>query len=119
MVMGIFLPAPLSTEDTTAIVERKLQWILSACAPLEVWLFGSAAIGDMTEASDIDLILLFRDVTAIREAQRMLARTPRLDGWPQDLLWYRRNDFYEKSTVGGVPMIAVEDGRRIYQRENP
>jgi predicted nucleotidyltransferase len=117
--MGIFLPVPLSAEDIAAIIERKLQWILSACAPLEVWLFGSAATGDMTEASDIDLILLFRDAAAIREAQRTLARTPRIDGWPQDLLFYRRRDFYEQSTVGGVPMIAVEDGRRIYHRESP
>jgi predicted nucleotidyltransferase len=115
--MGIFLPTTVSAEDTAAIVERKLQWILSACHPLEVWLFGSAATGEMTEASDIDLILLFEDAVAIREAQRVLARTPRLDGWPQDLLWYLRSEFYEQSIVGGVPMIAVEDGRRIYRRE--
>jgi hypothetical protein len=74
--MGIFLPTTVSAEDTAAIVERKLQWILSACHPLEVWLFGSAATGEMTEASDIDLILLFEDAVAIREAQRVLARTP-------------------------------------------
>ncbi len=117
--MGIFLPERLSTEDTSAIVERKLEWILSGCDPLEVWLFGSAATDEMTEASDIDLILLFRDAAAIRDSQRTLARTPRLDDWPQDVLWYRRSDFYEQSTVGGVPMIAVEEGRMIYHRGSP
>lgn len=117
--MGIFLPAHLSAEDTAAIVEKKLQWILSGCDPLEVWLFGSAATGDMTDASDVDIVLLFRNAVAIREAQQTLARTPRLDSWPQDILWYCLDDFYEQSQVGGVPMITVEDGRRIYPREEP
>jgi len=116
--VGIFLPTRLSAGDTAAIVARKLQWILAGCDPLEVWLFGSAATDEMTEASDVDLILLFHDAAAIRVAQRALARTPRPDDWPQDILWYRRSDFYQQSTLGGVPMIAVEDGRRIYLREN-
>lgn len=46
--------------------------------PLEVWLFASAANGEMTEASDIDLALLFGDEREIRPAQAKLARTPRL-----------------------------------------
>ncbi|MFW6368862.1 MAG: nucleotidyltransferase family protein, partial [Spirochaetota bacterium] len=60
-LMGLFLPAPVSAEDADHIVGLKLRWILSACTPLEVWLFGSAATGEMTEASDIDLALLFGD----------------------------------------------------------
>lgn len=117
--MGIFLPTRLSSEDAASIVEHKLRWILSGHDPLEVWIFGSAATDEMTEASDINLVLRFRDAAAIRDAQRTLARTSRLDDWPRDILWYRDSDFHEQSTVGGVPMIAVEDGRKIYRKEDP
>jgi len=114
--MGLFLPTRVSAEDAERIVERKLRWILFVCTPLEVWLFGSAATGEMTEASDIDLALLFGDEGEIRHAQTKLARTPRLDEWPQDLVWFRHADFYERAKIGGLPMIVVEDGRRIYPR---
>ena len=84
--MGIFLPASLPTAEAASIVERKLSWVLAACKPQEVWLFGSAATGGMTEASDIDLALLFNHDTEIREAQSKLAATPRLENWPQDIV---------------------------------
>ena len=112
--MGMFLPTPIACEDAEAIVETKLRWILSGCTPQEVWLFGSVATGEMTEASDVDLALLFADTDDIREAQRALSRIPRLDDWPQDLVWFQSEDFYERANIGGLPMIVVEDGRRIF-----
>lgn len=112
--MGLFLPTPVENDQVTSLVERKLQWILSACSPAEVWLFGSAASGAMTEASDIDLALIFRTPAEIREAQAKLARTPRFDDWPQDLVWYLAEDFYARARVGGLPMIILEDGKQLY-----
>ena len=114
--MGLFLPTRVSAEDAERIVGLKLRWILSACTPLEVWLFGSAATGEVTEGSDIDLALLFGDEREIRNAQQKLAHTPRLDEWPQDLVWFQSEDFYERAKIGGLPMIVAEDGRRIYPR---
>ncbi|NBC28661.1 MAG: hypothetical protein GVY29_01555 [Spirochaetes bacterium] len=56
--MGLFRPARVSPEEREEIVRRKKDWILSACRPREIWLFGSAARGELTEASDIDLAVL-------------------------------------------------------------
>ena len=114
--MKLFLPTPVSSKEVEAIVERKLRWILSACTPVEVWLFGSAATGEMTEASDIDIALLFNDEHEIRRVQSKLARTPRLDNWPQNLVWFCASDFYERAGIGGLPMLILKDGRQIYPR---
>lgn len=115
--MGLFLPARIAEDDVAAIVKRKLEWILSACIPSEVWVFGSAATGDMTEASDVDLALLFPDEAAIRAAQSALARTPRLDEWPHDLVWFRDQDFHTRKTIGGLPMIISQEGQKLYPEE--
>ena len=112
--MGIFLPKPVPTHDAASIVDRKLSWVLSACRPEEVWLFGSAATGGMTEASDIDLALLFKRGSEIREAQSKLAAIPRLDNWPQDIVWFRFEDFYKQAAIGGLPMIIVQEGKRLH-----
>lgn len=114
--MGLFLPTPVEDSIVTSHVERKLRWILSACSPAEVWLFGSAASGTMTEASDIDLALIFRTGGEIRDAQATLARTPRLVNWRQDLVWYLAEDFYDRARVGGLPMIIMEDGIQLYPK---
>lgn len=85
--MGIFRPAALSRRDTRSIVEGKLGWILSACDPREVWLFGSAARDSMTEASDVDLAVVFEDSATLAVSRRTLYATPRTDDWPQDVVF--------------------------------
>lgn len=117
--MGLFLPARIAADDAAAIVRRKLEWILSACTPDEVWLFGSAATGDMTEASDVDLAVVFPDDVAIRAAQAKLSRIPRLDDWPHDLVWFRARDFHTRKSIGGLPMIISREGRKLYPEDTP
>lgn len=112
--MGIFVPTPVPADEVASIVDLKLKWILSACTPAEVWLFGSAATGGMTEASDIDLALIFLAIADIRDSRQRLSRTSRLSDWPQDLVWFQADDFYERAQVGGLPMIILQEGRRLY-----
>ena len=114
--MGIFRPAALSKTDTRSIVERKLGWILSACDPREVWLFGSAARDSMTEASDVDLAVVFEDRATLAASRRTLYATPRPDEWPHDIVFLVAEDLYGRSIVGGLPMLIVEEGRKIYER---
>ena len=114
--MGIFRPAALSKTDTRSIVERKLGWILSACDPREVWLFGSAARDSMTEASDVDLAVVFEDEHSLAASRRRLHAAPRTDEWPHDIVFFVAEDLYGRSIVGGLPMLIVEEGRKIYER---
>lgn len=112
--MGLFVPTPVPADEVASIVDQKLTWILSACTPAEVRLFGSAATGAMTEASDIDLALIFHDRAEIRDSRQRLSMTPRLSDWPQDLVWFQADDFYERAQIGGLPMIILQEGRRLY-----
>jgi hypothetical protein len=112
--MGLFRPAALSPDEVEVIVQKKVRWILAACHPHEIWLFGSAAQGRMTEASDVDLALLFSDRSALLAGRRELYETKRPDEWPQDLVFFVADDFYRQSAVGGLPMLILRDGKRTY-----
>ena len=76
--VGVFLPRVLPAAEAVAIVRTKLEWILDACAPVEVWLFGSAARDEMTEASDVDLALVFENEDAVSSARHALYSRRRL-----------------------------------------
>lgn len=115
--MGLFRPARVDPADARALVDRKLSWILDGCAPGEVWLFGSAARGELTEASDIDIALVFDSESEIDEARRSLYSRPRPDLWPQDLVFYQRDELYGRAATGGLPMLIVKEGVKLYPGE--
>mgnify|MGYP006276205331 CR=1 FL=1 len=115
--MGIFRPTPLSSAEASQIIETKLHWILESCEPEEIWLFGSAAADGMTVASDVDLALLFHDERRLSACRRVLYARPRPDRWPQDLALFVTRDFYERAAVGGLPMLIVQEGRRVFPEE--
>ena len=107
----------LSRTDTKEIVTRKLRWILSACDPLEIWLFGSAARDAMTDASDVDIAIVFEDADVLAAARRRLYDTPRTDEWPHDIVFFVADDLRHRSTIGGLPMLIIEEGTKIYDWE--
>jgi len=115
--MGIFRPALLSEAEAEEVIEKKLKWILDACEPEEIWLFGSAAQQTMTVASDVDFALLFKDETELGQCRRLLYERPRPDAWPQDIAFFLTHDFHERAKIGGLPMLIVEDGRKVFSRE--
>jgi hypothetical protein len=115
--VGIFRPAPLPDTVVSEIVDTKLRWILETCEPEEVWLFGSAAVNAMTVASDIDLALVFADEHRLTSCRKRLYARPRPDTWPQDLAFFVRDDFHRRAGIGGLPMLIVQDGRRVFSRE--
>ena len=114
--MGIFRPAPLAEAEASRIIETKLRWILQNCEPEEVWIFGSAATKKMTVSSDVDLALLFDDERSLRGCRDRLYTQPRPDAWPQDLAFFIAADFYQRSSLGGLPMLIVQDGKKVFSR---
>ena len=115
--MGIFRPTRVSPEETSAIVRGKLDWILEVCTPREVWLFGSAARGELTEASDIDLALVFATGDEISFAREALHRRARSDLWPQDVVFFLKEDIERRASIGGLPMLIMREGVRIYPED--
>ena len=112
--MGLFRPAGVSPAETQEIIQRKRDWILAAWRPREIWVFGSAAAGRLTEASDIDLAVICADAQSVRHAREAVYRQRRPDEWAQDIVFFEVDDFYERAQVGGLPMLIVEEGQRIY-----
>ncbi len=112
--MGLLLPARLSAEDTERILSDKLRWILEASSPMAVIVFGSAARGEMTEASDLDLAIIYPDEDSLRKGRAsVLGRKPP-DSWPVDLLFATRKGYFEKAEKGGVFELVRREGRVIH-----
>lgn len=114
--MGLFRPIRLNADDVHEIIDAKVAWIREAADPLQIWVFGSAARDEMTEASDVDIALVFGDEEEIKQARRAIHPRPRPDLWPQDLAFFTQADFENRSSLGGLPLIIANEGRLVYER---
>ena len=71
----------------------------------------------MTDASDVDLAVVFEDEHSLAASRRRLHAAPRTDEWPHDIVFFVAADLAERSKIGGLPMLIVEEGKKIYRRE--
>ena len=104
--------ATLSDETVTEIVAR----ILGVCRPQQLILFGSAGTGQMTRDSDIDILVVLKDVADTRE-EAMRVRTA-LAGlpFPFDVIVMSRDRFQEtRDVIGGIAWPAARYGTVIYE----
>jgi hypothetical protein len=115
--MGHLTAKTLDPSEVESILRRKLQWILSACTPQRVLLVGSAASRQMTNASDVDLIVIFSSAIGLEEAKsRLFASRPR-DDWPHDLLLLNEDAFRRSvEKGGGLCWLAAREGRVLFER---
>lgn len=89
--------------------------ILSVATPDRIILFGSAAEGKMTEDSDIDLLVVERDIADRRQEYLRIRRALRDIQYPFDIIlittqWYEQS----KDVVGGIAYPASRHGRVLY-----
>lgn len=99
-----------------SLVEEIVRRILSVTRPDRIILFGSAAVGEMTRDSDIDLLVLEADPgdqrkesVRIREALRGLKS-------PFDVIVISTEWFEEsKNVIGGIAYPANKYGKVIYE----
>jgi predicted nucleotidyltransferase len=102
----------LSPEILDEIVRR----ILTVCQPVHVIVFGSAASGQMTPDSDIDLLVVDRGAPDARaqalNIRRVLAGLP----YPFDVIVMSRERFDEtRDVIGGIAWPAARHGKVIYE----
>ncbi len=98
------------------LVEEIIRRVLKVAQPERIILFGSAATGQMTPDSDVDLLILkptSRDLRGesirIREAVRGL-------GYPFDIVVMATERFEEtKGVIGGMAHPANKYGKVIYE----
>ena len=105
----------MDRELLDGIVGRIVESIVDAVAPERIILFGSAARGEMTSSSDLDLLVVkdkcHRRKTAARIYRTLPRPRPPVDvvvAWPEDL---RRH----KDSHWLVIAPALREGRTIYE----
>jgi predicted nucleotidyltransferase len=98
------------------ILEHVVDRIVELAHPDCVILFGSAATGDMTADSDLDLLVVERQVANTR--QESLRLRAALDDVPLsvDVIVMSRERFEEtKNVIGGIAYPAHKYGRVLYE----
>ncbi|MDY7011932.1 MAG: nucleotidyltransferase domain-containing protein [Planctomycetota bacterium] len=98
------------------IIQEIVQRILSVAQPDRIILFGSAATGEMTRDSDIDLLIVETDPGNTRnESVRLREQLGGL-GYPFDVIVISTEWFEEsKGVIGGIAYPANKYGRVIYE----
>jgi predicted nucleotidyltransferase len=96
--------------------EEIIRRITSVARPERIILFGSAATGQMTRDSDIDLLILEVAPSNVREELLRVRQALRGLEHPFDILIMSTERFEEsKNVIGGIAYPANKYGQVIYE----
>ena len=114
-IMGTFTRRHSMGTDHRSAIDSITAQLIEKYQPEKIILFGSAARGDATPGSDVDLLIIKRDTPhygadRIMEVSRLIERDV-----PVDFLVYRPEEF-EKRLKMGDPFIelVMKEGRVLY-----
>ena len=98
------------------LVEEIVRRVLSVTEPDQIILFGSAATGQMTRDSDVDLLILEKNPADPRDESVRVRETLRGMDFPFDVIVMASERFEEtKNLIGGLAYPANKYGRVIYK----
>jgi len=112
-------------QETTMEIHEKLideivRRIVSAAAPDRIILYGSAATGEMSRESDIDLLVLEQAPQSAWEESRRIREALQGLAYPFDVLVMDTQRFEEtKDVIGGMAFAPNKYGRVIYTKPEP
>jgi len=96
-------------------IQEIVRRILTVAKPDKIILFGSAATGQMTRDSDIDLLIVEPDVSEQRKEYVCIREALGNLGYPFDLLFISTEWFEDsKNVIGGIAYPANKYGKVIY-----
>ena len=104
----------MMTSDVISIMVNR---IITKFQPLRIILFGSQARGDATESSDIDLLVIMKNVE--NKHQTTVAITRLLKDMPisKDIIVSTPDEIERlQDVVGTISYIAAREGKIIYER---
>ena len=108
------------TQTTTriddALIEEMVRRVLSVAKPDKIILFGSAATGEMTRDSDIDLLVVERNPGDRRRESIRIDEALSEMGYAFDIIVIT-SDWFEasKTVIGGIAYPANKYGKVIYE----
>lgn len=102
-------------EIDNALIDEIVRRITRVSQPDRVILFGSAARGEMSRDSDIDLLILEKEIRDERQEWMQIREALRGLGCGIDL-FLMTTDWFEasKGVIGGLAYPANKHGRVIY-----
>lgn len=100
-------------EKTIGEIVRRIR---AVSTPKRIILFGSAASGEMTRDSDIDLLILEEDPGNTRDKSVRIGEALRGLEFPVDIIVMAADRFEEsKEVIGGIAYPADKYGKVIYE----
>ena len=104
----------MSLDET--LLSEIVRRVLTAAQPDRIILFGSAATGQMTKDSDIDLLFVDPPPLNTREASVRIRRALGDVGYPIDVIVIASARFEAtKNIIGGIAYPASQHGRVLYE----
>ncbi len=105
----------VQTAIDQALIDEIVRRVLTVAKPDRIILFGSAATGEMTRDSDIDLLIVEPDPGDRREVSVRIGDALRGLGYPFDVVVITSEWFEDsKDVIGGMAYPANKYGRAIY-----
>jgi predicted nucleotidyltransferase len=99
-----------------ALVGEIVKRVLNVAKPQLIIMFGSAATGEMSKDSDIDLLVLEPAPVDPRKESIRIRKAVRGLGYPFDIIVMAFERFEEsKNIVGGIAYPANKYGKIIYE----
>ena len=107
--------AQATTRIDDALIDEIVRRVLSVAKPDKIILFGSAATGQMTRDSDIDLSVVDPEPIDQREEYVRIRHALGDLGYPFDILFIS-TDWFEasKNVIGGIAYPANKYGKVIH-----
>ncbi len=103
-------------EVDESLLSEIISRILSVATPEKIILFGSAAVGNMTADSDIDLLIVDTGAGDQRRQSVRLREALRGLGYPFDVIVISTEWFEEsKDVIGGIAFPANKYGKVVYE----
>ena len=103
-------------KDVEELVQEIVRRIVNTAQPDRIILFGSAATGQMSRDSDVDLLILEAKPANTREKSVRVRQALRGLGYPFDVIVMATERFEEsKNVIGGIAYPANKYGKVIYE----
>ena len=102
---------------TAEIIPTMVDRIVGQFQPTSILLFGSRARGDANESSDVDLLVVMKEVPDKRQAAIEIRRSLRDLPVSKDIVVATQDEVARRGhVVGTIIHAALREGRIVYER---
>ena len=102
--------------DLEKVKELVISRILSISSPSKIIFFGSAIKNTMTEASDYDFAILYKNELQLKREKKEILQGNLFKDIQVDLLFFTEEYFNSKSKIGGICFEIQDHGVVIYDQ---